>query len=210
MMIDMDGQPQLAEEPVASIPEENFQAADAATPEAGASADPPLDSRFGNFVDSGFGADGGIPHDGGSGFVEPEAQAPDFSRDSTVDGEGPQAVFAADNWFDEPLAKEAAAPMPTAAATFSEIADFGNQDLDAGALQFELTITEIDRADLRTAVLNAMGDPRLSLSPRELAQDIKGGVLVLPGLNAARCSLLVSRLQHVNVRLRWRQQLYEA
>jgi hypothetical protein len=116
------------------------------------------------------------------------------------------------NWFeqglDQPPPEVPQAIASTPSGDFSDISDFGNKDADAGALQFDLTLSGIDHKEMRAEVLDVLADPRLFLNLRDLP--VKNGTILLPGLNAARTSLIVTRLQHLNLRINWKQRLYEA
>ena len=109
----------------------------------------------------------------------------------------------------EASAESAAADL-AASGNFSDVEDFGNQEsTEEGALQFELTLKGIDRGEVRAEVFKILADPRLYLSMRDLQAQIKNGILVISGLNAARTSLLVTRLQHLDLQIEWRQKIYE-
>ena len=136
------------------------------------------------------------------------------SEEAPVEGSPAEPSSSDDNanWFDQGLDQPPPEPeqaiAPVSSGDFSDVSDFGNQDVDAGALQFDLTLSGIDHKEMRAEVMDVLADPRLYLNLRDLP--VKNGTIVLPGLNAARTSLIVTRLQHLNLRINWKQRLYEA
>ena len=239
LMIDMDGQVQLADksdaenESAAQADAESAPAAQADAESEPAIEDAPLENSM----------TAEAPETGSS--FEPfaaESEAPPAEDASSLAGEGevamePMASFEAPpeepiiaeesaveqqvteepppaddnaNWFDQGLDAPPPEPeaAPVAANDFSDVSEFGNQDVDMGALQFELTLSGIDHKDLRAEVMDVLSDPRLYLNLKD--HPIRNGTITLPGLNAARTSLIVTRLQHLNLQFHWKQKAYEA
>lgn len=246
MMVDMDGQLQLADEPAATPPEEpiaDFASSSAETafgqeaafePEAPSeepefgfqngletvvrpvsaeseSAEEP--SIFGKTVqDFESPVDEGGAEPAEASFVTEEVSS------ETESAPEPESPASNENWFDQGLEQSLspATELPAAevdpklaSPDFSDVASFGNQDADAGALQFELILSGLDHADLRRDVFEVLSDPRFFLNVRELREQLQQGILTIPGLSAARTSLLVSRLRHLKVNIQWRQKLYD-
>lgn len=197
-MVDMDGQVQLTEKQDT----DSIEATPEAVSEAGAFE--PIAEFQSSFENQTEPPPEEAPAEG-------QNETPSFQP--VLEEAQPQDMTAADsNWFDQGLDTGAEGPPPestpaVALNDFSDISDFGNQDVDVGALQFELKISGIDRKDLRADVLAVLGDPRLFLNMKEL--EFRNGELTLPGLNAARTSLIVSRLQHLDLQFQWRQRVYE-
>lgn len=189
MMIDIDGRLQLADEAPAEEP---------AAPEMAEAIaeEPPLSEEALSF-EPGVIEENPIE-------TEPEVAAQDAS------------------WFEQGLDQVLAPPSelsanepdpqsdPQLATTdFSDVENFGNQDVDAGALQFELVLANLDHADLQNEVFEILADPRFFLNVKELREQLQQGILTVPGLSAARTSLIVTRLRHLKISIQWRQKLYE-
>lgn len=242
LMIDMDGQVQLAdksedppESPESVAPEADFLSA----PEADLPPQPESDSLIEETQEPGssFEPFAAEPEES----LQAETEEPLSEPEPSLDGEGevavePMASFESPtetlgseeptseepaleepapadengNWFDQGLDAPPPEPeaAPVAANDFSDVSEFGNQDVDMGALHFELTLSGIDHKDLRAEVMEVLSDPRLYLNLKD--HPIRSGTITLPGLNAARTSLIVTRLQHLNLQIHWKQKAYEA
>lgn len=220
MMIDMDGIPQLAEdsEPAAagnleSSPIEDPTTATSFQPfepyeEQGSPESAPEISQDFSLPATKLDADPEQDDGLATGFASASESATASEEESILPAA--EAPNFSDDWLRSANESAVVANVKPESAkdSFAEIEDFGNQDLDAGALQFEVLISGIDHSDLRNRILQSLAEPRLALNARELGARIEGGTLVISRLNAARASLIVSRLQHMEVKLRWRQQIY--
>ena len=216
MMVDMDGKLQLAEDSEPSpaqeeAPIESIDAQLSSEPMAGMESYRLPEEAASSEAD----ADATVFHIEPNS--EPTSEAP--AEEPIADAPLAAEYSGEDNsWFEqnlEPNMDPSAAPSTEQApvenpGSFSDVENFGNQeDAETGALQFDLVLRGIDRSEVRSEVLKILADPRLYLSVRDLQAQIQGGVLVISGLNAARTSLLVSRLQHLDVKIEWRQKIYE-
>lgn len=91
----------------------------------------------------------------------------------------------------------------------SDIADFGNTESRPGGISYCLEISGIDSGKLSALVVEALTDGRFGWDAKEVFKGIRGGVLEIPNLNAAKAFVLIERLQAVEVELRWRQDVFE-
>lgn len=245
MMVDMDGQLQLADEPDESaeaIPE-GFATEDAHIEPIS------LDNLQQQEPSQDFGVENSTetvvrsysPEEVAPGFAmeaapeaeEPAAENSDFqsfdsepaaqeepasAEPAAQEEPAPAAPAAEESWFDQGL-DQAMSPdsgppanevdPQLSSPNFSDVENFGNQDAEAGALQFELILSQLDHADLQKEVFDVLGDPRFFLNAKELREQVQQGILTIPGLSAARTSLIVSRLRHLKINIQWRQKLYE-
>lgn len=157
-------------------------------------------------------ASGEEPFEGAAGFAPAEEEGLEAAEPEASDAaeEGAAGAAESNDWFEQSLGDAPAAAVPPSGGVFSDVESFGNQDAETNALQFELSLEGIDLSDVRADVLEALSDPRLFLNTSEIAESIQAGKLVIPGLSAARVSLIVTRLQHLDLKFKWRQRLYEA
>lgn len=76
-----------------------------------------------------------------------------------------------------------------------------------GGLLFKLRISGIDSKELREEIRQALKDSRFGWSLSEVMgpDRLRGGVLVIPNLNAVKTSIIVNRIKHLPVEIRWEQ-----
>lgn len=214
---DAESEPAIEDAPLEESPFENSMTAEA--PETGSSFEPfAAESEAPPAEDaSSLAGEGEVTMEPMASFEAPPEE-PIIAEESAVEEqvteqqvtEEPPPADDNANWFDQGLDAPPPEPeaTPVAANDFSDVSEFGNQDVDMGALQFELTLSGIDHKDLRAEVMDVLSDPRLYLNLKD--HPIRNGTITLPGLNAARTSLIVTRLQHLNLQFHWKQKAYEA
>ena len=76
-----------------------------------------------------------------------------------------------------------------------------------GGLLFKLRISGIDSKELREDIRQALKDSRFGWSLSEVMgpDRLRGGILVIPNLNAVKTSIIVNRIKHLPVEIRWEQ-----
>ncbi|HEX4925222.1 MAG TPA: hypothetical protein VFV50_14105 [Bdellovibrionales bacterium] len=98
-------------------------------------------------------------------------------------------------------------PNP-AGNSIDEIAQYGNSELSQandGLLMFDVIVEGIDTNELRAAVREILDDKRFLWNADSLVSTIRNGHLRVPKINSIKASLLVKRLKHLDVRIRWEQ-----
>ncbi len=92
---------------------------------------------------------------------------------------------------------------------FQDVADFGNQELGSlasGVLVYDLKISGIDTIELRENLKECLSDKRLNISVETAMAGIKTGELNLNNLNPVVTSVIVSRLKHLPLAIKWTSQ----
>jgi len=97
---------------------------------------------------------------------------------------------------------------PVNPGDLSEVSDFANSDQAFGPLSYSVIIENIDTKEIRTQLLEALGDSKFAWDPKELLKKVKLGKLTLEDLNPVKASVLVQRLQEVPVKVSWVQNVY--
>ncbi len=96
----------------------------------------------------------------------------------------------------------------------NEIATFGNQEkssADTGILLYEVQITGIDTLEMRKSLLDILRDPKFRWNVDSLENSITSGALLLQGLTPIKASILIKKIRHLDLEIRWRQgSVYEA
>ncbi len=104
-------------------------------------------------------------------------------------------------------------PQPLPAESIEEIANFGNQPAattESGLLFYDLKISKVDTIELRKALLDILKDAKFKWNIEDLDRKIHNGVLVLSRLSPIKTSVLVKKIRHLDVEVRWSQgNIYE-
>lgn len=114
--------------------------------------------------------------------------------------------------FDEPLGFDQQQDLPPTSSpqeTFEDVAAYGNQETQAGAIHYEVRVSEINSGDMRDEVIGRLAQPRFGFSARDIEGLIQDGEIVLSKLNPAQAVLMVGALRDLDVVVRWKQGLYE-
>ncbi len=109
---------------------------------------------------------------------------------------------------EEAPAEEVPAERSPVSNQLSDIAEFGNRDLEAsqsGIYQYTLTLSGIDNKEIRTAVKEALDDQRFNWDIDGVIAQIKAGSLVLSKLNPVKATVIVNRLKSLNIEIKWEQ-----
>jgi hypothetical protein len=95
-----------------------------------------------------------------------------------------------------------------------EIADFGNSEESAGregTFSYDISISGIDSADLRTAIKEALTDPLFLWDTEALIREAKQGELKIANITAVKAAIVVQRLRGLPVDIQWVQHgLFES
>lgn len=112
--------------------------------------------------------------------------------------------------FSQPLGATTPQPMTPLepeSNPLSDIADFGNADLNQSALNYTITISGIDSGALRTQIQEAITDSKFGWNVIQIMAQIKGGVLTIRSVNAVKASILIQRVKYLPVKISWRQDV---
>lgn len=85
---------------------------------------------------------------------------------------------------------------------------FANSDLSRaadGPYVIKMEISGLDSKDLREEVRQVLKDPRFAWNARQLMDGIQQGVLIIDQINPVKASILVNRIKHLAVKIRWEQ-----
>ncbi|MEQ1877946.1 MAG: hypothetical protein ABL958_14990 [Bdellovibrionia bacterium] len=128
---------------------------------------------------------------------EPEAEAePEFEIQPDIQGDDDFA----------PVTPEQPTRQP--GDDLGEIADYGNSEVSQandGLLMFDVIIEGIDTNELRSAVRDILSDRRFLWNGDSLIAGVKNGALRISKVNSIKASILVRRLKHLDIRIRWQQ-----
>jgi hypothetical protein len=70
---------------------------------------------------------------------------------------------------------------------------------------FDVIIEGIDTNELRGAVRDILNDRRFLWNGDSLIMGVRNGHLRIPKVNSIKASILVRRLKHLDLRIRWEQ-----
>lgn len=111
--------------------------------------------------------------------------------------------------FNQPLATNV---VPIIAATpdtndFSDVTDFGNASAAVGPLAYTLIIEGIESSILLKELREAMMDSRFRWDVNGILQQVRGGRLVITGLDPAKAAVFLNRIKYLPFKLSWRQDV---
>lgn len=130
--------------------------------------------------------------------AEPEEATPPPSED----------LFHEDMASAEPEAPAVYSPPSTSdSPDLSDIAQFGNSDHLSrdGSLRYNLFVTGIDTADVREAFREALIDRKFVWDTDEILRSIHHGEVKIANVTAVKASVLISRLRHLPLKIKWEQ-----
>lgn len=109
----------------------------------------------------------------------------------------------------EPLAAAPVEAVPeNIPSDMAEVAEFGNSAASQareGTLRFDIYISGIDTADIRTEVSEALDDARFVWDSEALMARLSNGELVLKDVSAVKSAIILQRLRSISVDIRWEQ-----
>lgn len=114
-----------------------------------------------------------------------------------------QATFSSDhsNAFHQSSESTSAVAGPE---TFSEVTDFANNnDVSLTDVSYRLVIEGIDTAKIHETFVEAITDSRFGWDKNDVLAKIQNGKLELRNLTPAKTSVLVNRIKHLEVVIRW-------
>lgn len=88
------------------------------------------------------------------------------------------------------------------------ISAYANSEISSakdGPLVVTLIISGIDAKDLRDEIRQALQDSRFGWDTSTLMSSIKGGVLKIDRVSPVKATIIVNRIKHLSVRIRWEQ-----
>lgn len=88
-----------------------------------------------------------------------------------------------------------------------DVRDFGNDSVATGILSFDIEISGIDLAELKSQLLEALDDKRFGWNLPELSQKIKDGKLTISNISAPKIIVLVKRIMPIGLGLNWRHHV---
>jgi hypothetical protein len=109
--------------------------------------------------------------------------------------------------LDGPLvSEEVVEDLPEDPLGISRFDQTGASQLMEGPLYYDLIISGLDTADIKREILRALDDQRFLWSLDELKGKFHGGKLTLKNLNPVKAVLLMIKIQHIDVDIRWEQK----
>jgi len=90
--------------------------------------------------------------------------------------------------------------------SFQDIVSFGNSetlDSNTGGLVYHIKLAGVDTAELRQELLEALDDKRLKLDAKVLMKSIKAGRLDIINVNPVKAAVLLNRIKHLPLMIRW-------
>lgn len=111
--------------------------------------------------------------------------------------------------FNQPLATNVVPIIPATPDTndFSDVTDFGNASAAVGPLAYTLIIEGIESSILLKELREAMMDSRFRWDVNGILQQVRGGRLVITGLDPAKAAVFLNRLKYLPFKLSWRQDV---
>jgi uncharacterized protein YbaR (Trm112 family) len=111
--------------------------------------------------------------------------------------------------FNQPLATNVIPIIPATPDTndFSDVTDFGNASAAVGPLAYTLIIEGIESSLLLKELREAMMDSRFRWDVNGILQQVRGGRLVITGLDPAKAAVFLNRLKYLPFKLSWRQDV---
>lgn len=88
-----------------------------------------------------------------------------------------------------------------------EIADFGNQDTQISGLSYDLKISGIDTAEIRSQFQEAINDTKFGWLSQDIMSMIKNGECEMKSLNPLQAFILAKRLQFLDIDMSWKQNV---
>lgn len=86
--------------------------------------------------------------------------------------------------------------------------EYANSEISQGRdglLVFRIFISGIDSKEMRDSIREALEDSRFGWSSIEMMSQISKGELTIENVPPAKASILVSRIKHLSVKIRWEQ-----
>lgn len=112
--------------------------------------------------------------------------------------------------YEEPIYEEPLEPEIKKEVTsdMSDIAKFGNSSMSQareGSLLFDIYISGIDTADIRSQVREALTDTRFVWDAQAFMARLRNGELRIKDVSAIKSAIIIQRLRSVPVDVRWEQ-----
>ena len=86
--------------------------------------------------------------------------------------------------------------------------EFANSEVSSakdGPLHFKVLISGIDAKEIRESIREVLEDRRFAWDSNEIFSKIKRGELTIDGLSPVKASILITRIKHLPVTIRWEQ-----
>lgn len=111
--------------------------------------------------------------------------------------------------FNQPLDNNVIPIIPATPDTndFSDVTDFGNASAAVGPLAYTLIIEGIESSLLLKELREAMMDSRFRWDVSGILQQVRGGRLVITGLDPAKAAVFLGRIKYLPFKLSWRQDV---
>lgn len=88
-----------------------------------------------------------------------------------------------------------------------DVETFGNEVSLSGVLTFDIEISGIDLAELKSELLDALEDSRFGWNLDDIKESIKDGTLILKKISAPKMIVLVKRITPIGLNLNWRHHV---
>jgi hypothetical protein len=86
-----------------------------------------------------------------------------------------------------------------------DISDYGNSETQIAHLNYDLKISGLDTAEVKSLLKEAIEDSRFGWDANEMMRTIKKGEIFFEKLNPAKAFILAKRLQFLDVEKVWKQ-----
>jgi len=100
-------------------------------------------------------------------------------------------------------------PHPTDGQNaLSEISDYGNSEESLareGNILVTVQIQDIDSPELRASVLENLSDEKFQWNVNELDQSISKGELILERISQLKAAIIIQRIKHLPLKIKWEQ-----
>lgn len=103
------------------------------------------------------------------------------------------------------IESDGAESVPAFNQIAQNITDFGNQDVQIAAFNYNLKISGLDTQELRALFKEAIDDSRFGWDATDLMRTIKNGEIEIIKLNPVQAYVLAKRLQFVDIEKMWVQ-----
>ena len=92
---------------------------------------------------------------------------------------------------------------------FSDVEKFGNSPTPAGkgVFYYNVTVEEMDSADLRAGAEEVLEDPALKLAPEQLDMSVQEGRLRISKISPVQAHVIVKSLLGLSLKISWEQHL---
>jgi len=122
-----------------------------------------------------------------------------------VKNEQPKEEATTENYF---VTEEVARSTKLDSPDMSDVEEYANSELSSspvGGLLYDLRIEGIDTAAIREEIRLELANKKYHLNVESLLKSMQDGKIIIRGLNAAKATLIVNHLKHLDIEMQWKQ-----